>query len=316
MQTSRFEIQYVSRRTGLNPHRIRAWERRYQAVMPLRTATQRRRYTETDIQRLQLLRQAVERGHRISGIARMALDDLRALVSRNGMRQSPASFPVSIKKTAGERDFIASGFRAIKALDAPALQSVLTQALMHFPRRCLIEGIIVPLNAKVGRAWVDGKLRIAHEHMASVVMRSFLGELLGDLAPVTGAVGIVVGTLSGQRHEMGAMTVALAAADAGWWPLYLGADLPAEEIAAAVQKTGARAAAISIISASGSEKTVSEVFKLGQLLRGRAAVFAGGHASPSFCAALRERAICWCDNLNAFHTALLDEAMQDRGVAS
>ena len=109
------------------------------------------------------------------------------------------------------------------------------------------------------------------------------------------------------------MTVALAAADAGWWPLYLGADLPAEEIAAAVQKTGARAAAISIISASGSEKTVSEVFKLGQLLRGRAAVFAGGHASTSFCAALRERAICWCDNLEAFHTALIDEAMRDKG---
>jgi DNA-binding transcriptional MerR regulator/methylmalonyl-CoA mutase cobalamin-binding subunit len=314
MSMSHFEIQYVSRRTGLNPHRIRAWERRYRAVMPLRTATHRRRYTETDIQRLQLLRQAVESGHRISGIARMSLEDLRTLVSRNGMGQSPASLPVSIKKAAGERDFIASGFRAIEALDAPALQSLLTQALMHFPRRRLIEAIIMPLNAKVGRAWVDGQLRIAHEHMASAVMRSFLGELLGNLAPVTGAAGIVVGTLSGQRHEMGAMTAALAAADAGWWPLYLGADLPAEEIAAAVQTTGAHAAAISIISTSGSEKTVSEVFKLGQLLRGRAAVFAGGHASTSFCAALRERTICWCDNLEAFHTALLDEAMRDRGV--
>jgi methanogenic corrinoid protein MtbC1 len=314
MQTSHFEIQYVSRRTGLNPHRIRAWERRYQAVLPHRTATHRRRYTETDIQRLQALRQAVEGGHRISGIARMPLEDLRALVSRGAMRQPPVSLPVSFKESARERDFILSGFHAIEALDAPALQSVLTQALMHFPRRGLIERIIVPLSAKVGRAWVDGNLRIAHEHMASAVIRSFLGELLGDLAPVKGAVGIVVGTLSGQRHEMGAMTVALAAADAGWWPLYLGSDLPAEEIAAAVQKTGARAAAISIISASGSEKTVSEVFKLSQLLRGRAAVFAGGHASTRICAALRERAICWCDNLEAFHTALLDEAMRDKGV--
>jgi MerR family transcriptional regulator, light-induced transcriptional regulator len=316
MEPRRFEIQYVSRRTGLNPHRIRAWERRYQAVLPHRTTTHRRRYTETDIQRLQLLRQAVESGHRISGIARMSLEDLRTLVSPSAMRQSPVSLPASFKKTPQERDFIASGFRAIEALDAPALQAVFTQARMHFSRRGLIEGIVVPLHAKVGRAWVDGKLRIAHEHMASAVIRSFLGELLGDLAPVTGAAGIVVGTLSGQRHEMGAMTVALAAADAGWWPLYLGSDLPAEEIAAAVQKTGARAAAISIISVSGSEKTLSEVFKLGQLLRGRAAVFAGGHASTSFCAALREKAICWCDNLNAFHTALLDEAMQDRGGAS
>jgi DNA-binding transcriptional MerR regulator/methylmalonyl-CoA mutase cobalamin-binding subunit len=316
MQTSRFEIQYVSRRTGLNPHRIRAWERRYQAVLPHRTATHRRRYTETDIQRLQLLRQAVESGHRISGIARMSLEDLRTLASRNGMGQSPVSLPASFKETSQERDFIAPGFRAIEALDAPALQAVLTQALVDFSRRRIVERIIVPLCTKIGHAWVDGRLRIAHEHMASAVMRSFLCELLRDLTPAAGAVGIVVGTLSGQRHEIGAMTVALAAADAGWWPLYLGSDLPAEEIAAAVQKTGARAAAISVISASGSEKTLSEVFKLGQLLRGRAAVFAGGHASTSFCAALRERAICWCDNLNAFHNALLDEAMQDRGVAS
>jgi DNA-binding transcriptional MerR regulator/methylmalonyl-CoA mutase cobalamin-binding subunit len=312
MQTSGFEIQYVSRRTGLNPHRIRAWERRYQAVMPLRTATHRRHYSETDIQRLQLLRQAVEGGHRISGIARMSLEGLRSLVSRNGMGQSPVSLPASFKETSQERDFIAPGFRAIASLDAPALQVVLTQALMHFPRRGLVEGIIVPLHAKVGRAWVEGKLRIAHEHMASAVIRSFLGELLGNLTPVTGAPGIVVGTLSGQRHEMGAITAALAAADAGWRPLYLGSDLPAEEIAAAVQKTGARAAAISLISGSSSATTGPEVFKLGQLLRGRAAVFAGGQASESFCIELRERAICWCGNLNAFHDALLEEAMRNR----
>jgi DNA-binding transcriptional MerR regulator/methylmalonyl-CoA mutase cobalamin-binding subunit len=314
METSHFEIQYVSRRTGLNPHRIRAWERRYQAVLPHRTATHRRRYTETDIQRLQALRQAVEGGHRISGIARMSLEDLRSLVSRGAMRHPPVSQPISFQETVTERRFIESGFRMIADLDSQALEALLTQSLVHFSRRRIVEGIIVPLCKEVGRAWVDGRLRIAHEHMVSAVVRSFLGTLLRDLTPAAGSAGIVVGTLSGQRHEMGAMTAALAAADAGWRPLYLGSDLPAEEIAAAVQGTGALAAAISLISGSNSEAIGPEVFKLGQLLRGRAAVFAGGQASAGLCAILREKAICWCDNLNAFHNALLDEAMRGRGA--
>jgi methanogenic corrinoid protein MtbC1 len=181
--------------------------------------------------------------------------------------------------------------------------------LVDFPRRRLIEGIIVPLLAQVGNAWVKGRLGMANEHMASAVVRSLLGSLLQESASDPQMPGIVVATLSGQFHELGAMTVALAAADAGWRPLYLGPNLPAEEVAATVEQTAACAAAVSVAASTNSQQLLRETIKLAGLLEGRAVLFAGGQASATFRSSLDRAAIRWCDTLEAFHYALLDEEL-------
>ena len=49
-------IQVVVARTGLTAHVIRVWEKRYGAVIPQRTETNRRLYSEDQIGRLSLLR--------------------------------------------------------------------------------------------------------------------------------------------------------------------------------------------------------------------------------------------------------------------
>jgi len=64
-----YTIRYVSIRTGLKPHVLRAWEKRYDAVCPRRNETNRRLYSNSDIRRLQLLRRAVQSGHSISQVA-------------------------------------------------------------------------------------------------------------------------------------------------------------------------------------------------------------------------------------------------------
>ncbi|MBX7259713.1 MAG: MerR family transcriptional regulator, partial [Candidatus Hydrogenedentes bacterium] len=55
---SQHPIQVVALRTGLTPHVIRMWERRYAAVCPTRTPTNRRLYSDSDITRLRLLSRA------------------------------------------------------------------------------------------------------------------------------------------------------------------------------------------------------------------------------------------------------------------
>ena len=66
-------IKVVSRRTGLTPHVIRAWEKRYHAVTPKRTRTNRRVYTDEDVERLLLLRRATLAGRSI-GVSQAAPD--------------------------------------------------------------------------------------------------------------------------------------------------------------------------------------------------------------------------------------------------
>ena len=73
-------IQVVGRRTGISSDVIRAWERRYGAVISQRTDTNRRLYTDDDIEKLTLLKRAINAGRRIGDIANLSYDDLFELV--------------------------------------------------------------------------------------------------------------------------------------------------------------------------------------------------------------------------------------------
>lgn len=312
MNSKSYEIKYVAQRTGLNVHRIRAWERRHQAVSPERTTSHRRLYSESDIRRLKLLRQAVDDGHRISKIGHLDGDALMKLVNRSPIAGRSSSDTVRAEGKTGQVELVQMAYRAVETLDAHALRAVLLRAQVSLPRRGLIEGLLGSLFDKIGKGWVQGTLGIAHEHMASNVVRSLLSASLSETASAPGATGIVVATLSGQRHELGAMSVALAAADAGWQPLYLGSDLPAEAIAAAVEQTGAAVAAISMAFTVNSQPLIRETRKLGQLLKASAAIVAGGRAKADVRAALDDMGVRWCDSLEAFHFALIDENLANR----
>src|SRR5262245_49115369 len=76
-------IRIVARRTGLSAHVIRIWEKRYQAVVPLRTGTNRRYYSSDDIEKLMLLRRAILAGRSISQVAHLPLNALRDLVKED-----------------------------------------------------------------------------------------------------------------------------------------------------------------------------------------------------------------------------------------
>ena len=78
---SSFSIQAAAERSGLTPHVIRAWERRYRAIEPERSPGKHRLYSESEIERLAMLNRAVRSGHRIGKIATLPTEQLRDLVA-------------------------------------------------------------------------------------------------------------------------------------------------------------------------------------------------------------------------------------------
>ena len=102
-----YPIKVAVRRTGLTSHAIRVWEKRYSAVTPVRTPTNRRLYSEADIERLHLLRRATLAGHSIGQIAGLPIDDLRALVAREeaapARPRHPAAGPRPADRTVRRR---------------------------------------------------------------------------------------------------------------------------------------------------------------------------------------------------------------------
>jgi len=282
----RHSMKVVVRRTGLSPHVIRVWERRYGAVDPARTSTNRRLYSDADIERLQWLHRATRQGHSIGQIARLPADELADLVNAEPAAVSLPTIPSPPSSAAGET--VDSGaildrcIAAVRELDAPALEDELARAAVGMSRKKLLEELVHPLMQRTGDMWADGSLRVAHEHLASSAVRSLLGSMqAADQAPDS-APSLVVTTPAGQLHEIGSLLVATLASTEGWRVTYLGPNLPAEEIAGAVLQNRARAVALSIIYPGDDPRLAPELVKLRRATGAETAILVGGRAAPSY----------------------------------
>lgn len=288
----RHPIGVVARRTGLKPDLIRAWERRYGAVEPGRSDTRRRFYSDEDIARLLLLRRVVGTGRGISQVAGLSNEELEGLIE-NEPQTAPAPPPPVLSHSGDNMDDLVEAFlsRCIVAaqnLDARGLEMQLERASVAFSRTNLIEKLLVPLMHRIGDLWHSGALRPIHEHMASAVVRSFLGGLHGTYRPEISAPHLVVTTPARQHHELGALIVAATAAGEGWQVTYLGPELPPEEVAAAALQKGARAVALSITYPPDDPILIEDLRRLRRLLGPDTALLVGGRASAAYGNALRE----------------------------
>jgi methanogenic corrinoid protein MtbC1 len=301
---SRHPIGVVASRTGLPQDLIRAWERRYEAVTPGRGETGRRLYSDQDIEKLRLLRRALAGGRRISDVAALSIEALRGLVA--GDREEPAAeiLPANelpAPRTVSPEALLAEAIEALEALDRRGLERALAEASVQLSAPDVRQRIIVPLLDTIGRRWQDGSLRIVHEHLASTIVRSFMTASRNghnrEHAP-----RIVITTPAGQHHELGAMMAAAIADESGWDVYYLGANLPAEEIAAAVRQLGAHAIALSVVYRDG-DHSGEEILRLRELV-GDVPIFVGGRASDAFCSKLTHAGIACPPDLSAFRTEL------------
>ncbi|HEV2843911.1 MAG TPA: MerR family transcriptional regulator [Thermoanaerobaculia bacterium] len=290
----RHPIGVVARRTGLKPDLIRAWERRYGAVEPGRSDTRRRFYSDADIERLLLLRRVVGTGRGISQVAGLSNGELEALIEQEPQPTPAYSPPPSISTPGGDNlddlteAFLTRCIVAAQHLDVRGLEMQLERASVAFSRTNLIEKLLVPLMHRIGDLWHQGSLRPIHEHMASAVVRSFLGGLQGAFRPEISAPHLVVTTPARQHHELGALIAAATAAGEGWQVTYLGPELPPEEIAAAALQKGARAVALSITYPPDDPILMDDLRRLRRLLGPETALLVGGRAAPGYGHALNE----------------------------
>jgi DNA-binding transcriptional MerR regulator/methylmalonyl-CoA mutase cobalamin-binding subunit len=275
-----YPIRYVAQQTGLSTHVIRIWEKRYQAVVPKRTETNRRMFCGKDIDRLKMLKTGVKIGHSISQIAGLSSEDLMELVKLD----VPAASEVSTARESASLDtayFYDRSLSTVLNFDAKGLESVLDRAAVHLSKLELIKAVIEPLCQKIGELWEHGELKVINEHMTTTVIRSFLWNLLRSAEVSETSPKIVIATPAGHQHELGALAIALIACESNWQSLYFGPSLPAEEIAAAVAYADARAVALSITYYEDSHQLNLEIKKLRRYLGDDITIFIGGQgASP------------------------------------
>ncbi len=272
-----FRIGVVARLTGLSIHQIRVWERRYHAVEPLRSEGGNRLYSEQDVARLSLLRQLNALGHSIGSSAKLPSDQLERVLALHQVTSRAVRVAPPPSLTA--MDLAEPFLEAITTLNVLRAERVLARAAGSADPSRFTSQVLLPLLEEIGRRWADGELTVAHEHAASAVMRTQLGGLMRTFVPDEGAPGAICATPTGELHEFGALAAALHVASRGWRVVYLGPNLPADEIAQATRVAGAQLVLLSVVCAT--ERTPSELRSLAEALPHDVTLMVGGAAALS-----------------------------------
>jgi len=255
-----YPIRTVCALTGINPITLRAWERRYQFIRPIRPPGGHRQYTREHIDQISQALSMIERGMAIGAAARA----LR--------RSGPSS--ESVDAWAALR---AQVIAAIARFDESALDVTYESALGLQPIEAVTRKLLLPVLADLGRRWESTEGSVAEEHFFATYLRSKLGARLHHRHRQTSEYKLLCACAPGEQHEIGLLLFALAANDQRIGCVLLGADMPLHELPAAC----ARAACHGIVISTSTDLEQSWLTEdLPRVVAGTdRPVFIGGHAS-------------------------------------
>jgi DNA-binding transcriptional MerR regulator len=276
---------------------LRAWERRYQAVTPNR-GERGRVYDESHIRRLQLLRDAVERGHSIGQVATLTDTQLKELQSQVGTAPAPAVdygvFGEAVKPL----------FEAVQAYDYNATNDELGRLALLLRPSDLIYHVVLPLMKLAGQRWEEGTFQVAHEHLLSACVRNLLGGLVRRQETQRSAPWILLTTPQGELHEFGILSAALLAVTHHWQVSYLGTSLPATEILFAANNIAPRAVVLGIMEVNATTLVHEEIVRIAQGLPKSTELWIGGSGRKSAVGEATSENIVTIEDLAAFERHL------------
>lgn len=272
-----YTIKEASARSGVGAPLIRAWERRYGVVRPVRTSSGYRLYDDATIRVLVAMRSLVASGWTASEAARaissgeIGMDDVAAM-------PEPAPSPGPRPPGPDHRERLIARFvAAAEANSSTDTESVLDEMLASGSFESIVDDLLLPAAAALGDAWAAGRLGVAGEHAASGAMGRRLSAAF-QAAGVPRKVSVVVGLPPGSRHELGALAFAAALRRRGVGVLYLGSDVTVDGWVDAMARTRARAAVVGVITEDDRDAAADVVAAL--LAHEVPLVAVGGAAAP------------------------------------
>ncbi|MEE4380192.1 MAG: MerR family transcriptional regulator [Candidatus Competibacteraceae bacterium] len=236
-------IRTVSNLTGVNPVTLRAWERRYGLIKPIRTPKGHRLYALNDVDLINQIVNLLNNGMSISQVGQVLHQDQQ---------------PVEVLQDQQEYDPW-TGYRqrlvqAIGLFDERILNQIYTEALSLYPIELVTHQLIVPLLRELGDRWEQGQGSVAEEHFFSVFMRNKLGARFHHHSRDARGPKLLAACLPGEHHEVGILLFALAALDRDFRVVLLGANTPLTALPDVVEQTGGHAVVL-----SGSQHTPAAV---------------------------------------------------------
>ena len=226
-------IGELSRRSGVSPELLRAWERRYGLLEPTRSTGGLRLYSAADLDRVRAMQQHLAEG--------LAAAEAAVLAAAAEPRADQA---VAFSPAAARRDLDVS----LSTFDEARAHAVLDELLSTATLDSILSDVLIPFLRELGKRWERGEITVAQEHFASSILR---GRLLGLARGWDRGIGprVLLSCAPGEQHDLGLVAFGLALRARGFRILYLGADTPIESVAQTARAAHPHAVVVSAVSA-------------------------------------------------------------------
>lgn len=253
----------VARRLGVAPTTVRTWDRRYGLGPDAHTGGRHRRWTATDVARLERMCALTATGIPPAEAARTVLGEA---TQEAGSAAEPEAGPVGLTAPASPppppsvpaRSRAGSGLRlgdvrqeckgiarAALRLDAAALDELLEAAIAEHGLVAAWTEVIMPTLQAVGRKWESsGEKYVEVEHFLSWHVSGALRRGAPPAAADGPGATTVLACVPGENHTLPLEVLAAALAERGLPVRMFGGALPVESLVTAVRRTGPAAVAL------------------------------------------------------------------------
>ncbi len=227
-----YSVRAACKQLGIGPHTLRAWESRYHAVEPLRSASGQRLYSQEEVERLGKILGLVNFGHNVGIVAKLPDKELDKLL-------------LGAFKPRGDNEHFERFLEQIKSglvrFDLHLVSSLLDQRRNNLGAREFVLQILASLMRWIGEMVSSEKLSIAHEHALSAVVRDQIYQTLRYGAQPVFAKGLphfVLATPEDDLHEFGILMASALLSHHSLPAHLLGCNLPVDALAIAVKAVG------------------------------------------------------------------------------
>jgi MerR family transcriptional regulator, light-induced transcriptional regulator len=268
-------IGELSRRLGVSDHVLRAWERRYGVLRPVRTAGGFRLYSEADLDRVRRMQAYLAQGLSAAEAARAAVDGEPPAGTGAG---GPAYHD-------GLTDAAATLAAALDEFDEPAAHAVLDRLLGTLTVETVLRDVVLPYLRALGDRWERGDVSVAQEHFASNLIRGRLAGLARGWGHGHGPRAILA-CVPDELHDIALLAFGIVLNRNGWRIEYLGASTPLDDL---IRLAHAQRPDLIVLAATRPERFDGLTDDLARLARVTPIALAGPGATPAIADAVGAR---------------------------
>lgn len=262
-----YKIGTLARECGISPHLVRAWERRYHLLEPVRGTGGQRLFSHDELLILRYITAAINNGARIGELAALGRKRLLLeagvdnLPNRITVPGNQTNDPAACTLSSHAEQLVAAAIR----VDAQLLRAALAVARMELSRDTIIYEVIPRAMAMTDTACLAGVMGIAGEHLISNIIEQFIKNALeeahragtDEVKPVA-----ICCCFPDEEHRIGLLSVAYALARQGRQIVYLGSAMPLAAVEQSIRQIRPESVWLSVTDTNRYKKHREELAAL------------------------------------------------------